>query len=152
MSLGVNTFGSDAPSQVRNCNVVKVLLHSQFDGSEHITEAIAMPVICHDIPARAMECSFATNLREQRFQLAHEETVPRGSGEKGISMLIGSDQLWKIVSGDIMRSAEVEGLVAVKTTLSWTLQGPVKKTSFVNGASEVMICVLRVQAEEAEGQ
>ncbi|KAH6925072.1 hypothetical protein HPB50_000294 [Hyalomma asiaticum] len=78
-------------------------------------------------------------LRQQGFQLADEETKPRGSGDKGVSMLIGSDQLWKIVSGDIIRSTEVEGLVAVKTTLGWTLQGPVKKTSFVNGTSKVMI-------------
>ncbi|KAH6943827.1 hypothetical protein HPB50_000121 [Hyalomma asiaticum] len=120
MSLSVNTFASDAPSQVRNCNV-EVLLRSQFDGNEHIVESIAMPVICHDIPATAMESSFAAKLREKRFQLADEETLPRGSGEKGISMLIGSDQLWKILSGDIIRSMEVAGLVAVKTTLGWTL-------------------------------
>ncbi|KAH6931295.1 hypothetical protein HPB50_023494 [Hyalomma asiaticum] len=65
-------------------------------------------------------------------------------------MLVGSDQLWTIVSGDIIRSTEVEGLVAVTTILGWMLQGHVKKTSFVNGTSVVMICVLRVQDEEAQ--
>ncbi|XP_037528030.1 uncharacterized protein LOC119405253 [Rhipicephalus sanguineus] len=149
--LAVNTFASDAPSRVTKCNVVEVRLRSQFDYNEHVIEAIAMPVICHDIPATAMECSFAAKLRERNYRLADEQTVPRECGEKGISLLIGSDQLWKIVSGDIIRSTEAQGLVAVKTTLGWTLQGPVTKTSFISETSEVMICVLRVQAEESKG-
>ncbi|KAH7970431.1 hypothetical protein HPB49_006869 [Dermacentor silvarum] len=59
--------------------------------------------------------------------------------------------LWNILSGDIILSTEVQGLVAVKTNLGWTLQGPTMKTSFINGTSEVMICVLRVQAGEVKG-
>ncbi|KAH7958678.1 hypothetical protein HPB49_004287 [Dermacentor silvarum] len=114
--LAVNTFASDAPSRVRKCNVVEVRPRSQFDDSEHIIEAIAMPVICHDISTTAMQCSFATKLREQSYRLADDQTVPRGCGEKGISLLLGSDQLWNILSGDIIRSTEVQGLVAVKTT------------------------------------
>lgn len=51
------------------------------------------------------------------------------------------------MSGDIIRSTEVQGLVAIKTTLGWTLQGPAKNTSFVDGTSEVMVCVMRVQTE-----
>ncbi|KAH7980509.1 hypothetical protein HPB49_016808 [Dermacentor silvarum] len=124
---------------------------SQFDDSEHIIEAIAMPVICHDISATAMECSFATKLREQSYRLADDQTVPRGCGEKGIILLIGFDQLWNILSGDIIRSTEVQGLVAVKTTLGWTLEGSTMKTSFINGTSEVMICVLRMQAGQVKG-
>ncbi|XP_049519544.1 uncharacterized protein LOC119446773 [Dermacentor silvarum] len=149
--IAVNTFASDVPSRVRKCNVVEVRLRSQFDDSEYIIEAITMPVICHDISATAMECSFAAKLREQSYHLADDQTVPRGCGEKGISLLIGSDQLWSILSGDIIRSTEVQGLVAVKTNLGWTLQGPTMKTSFINGTSEVMICVLRVQAGEVKG-
>lgn len=51
----------------------------------------------------------------------------------------------------MIRSTEVQGLVAIKTTLGWTLQGPAEKTSFVNGTSESMVCVMRVQAKEAAG-
>ncbi|KAH7945140.1 hypothetical protein HPB49_007148 [Dermacentor silvarum] len=90
-------------------------------------------------------------LREQSYRLVDEQTVPHGCGEKDICLVIGSDELWTILSGDIIRSTKVQGLVAVKTTLGWTLQGPTMKTSFINGTSEVMTCVLRVQAGEAKG-
>lgn len=53
--LAMSTFASDAPSRVRNCKVVEVRLRSEFDdANEHIIEAIAMPTICHDIPATDM--------------------------------------------------------------------------------------------------
>ncbi|XP_077531316.1 uncharacterized protein LOC144143434 [Haemaphysalis longicornis] len=145
--IAVNTFESDATSPVGKCNVAQHCIRSQFDGSEYTIEAIAMPTICHDIPATDMESVFADQLRRQSYGLADQLTVPRGCAEKGINLLIGSDQLWKFVSGDIIRSTDVQGLVAIKTTLGWTLQGPAKNTSFVDGTSEVMVCVVRVQAE-----
>ncbi|XP_037518120.1 uncharacterized protein LOC119394892 [Rhipicephalus sanguineus] len=75
--------------------------------------------------------------------LADELTIPMAQAEPGISLLIGSDQIWKVITGEVIRSQEIEGLVAINTILGWTLQGPVKKRSFVQSTSRVMVCVLR---------
>lgn len=62
--------------------------------------------------------------------------------EAGIGLLIGSDQLWKIITGQIMRSEEVPGLVAIDTKIGWTLQGPTQQGSQGNKI-QALLCVPR---------
>lgn len=70
--------------------------------------------------------------------------------EPGISLLIVSDQIWKIITGEVIRSQEIEGLVAINTILGLALQGPMKKRSLVQNPSRVMVCVLRTDIHTQE--
>lgn len=44
-----------------------------------------------------------------------------------LSVLIGADYYWKLVSGRVERLSE--SLVAIETIFSWTVQGPVSMSS-----------------------
>lgn len=71
--------------------------------------------------------------------------VPQECESQGMDLLIGSDQLWTIVKGNVIRSKQVQGLVAIKTLVGWTLQGPYRKPSPANQTTTGVTCVLSTQ-------
>lgn len=124
---------------------MEVRLKSQFDDSECLIEAVTIPVICQDIAAQISEDSFVEFLRLQNRNLADDTVVPEVQVTPGISLLIGSDQVWKILTGEVVRCKESEGLVAVNTKIGWTLQGPSIPKGILTSASTLMVCVLNTQ-------
>lgn len=143
--LKLNTFGSTTSKELEHSNVVEVRLKSQFDDSECLIEAVTIPVICQDIAAQISEDSFVEFLRLQTRNLADDTVVPEVQVTPGISLLIGSDQVWKILTGEVVRCKESEGLVAVNTKIGWTLQGPSIPKGILTSASTLMVCVLNTQ-------
>ncbi|KAH7974169.1 hypothetical protein HPB49_010892 [Dermacentor silvarum] len=49
------------------------------------------------------------------------------------------------MTGEVARSIEISGLVAINTAFGWTLQGPSRQRAFLDCDANVMVCVLRVE-------
>lgn len=126
-SLAVNAFTSAATLQEQRNKVVELRLRSQFGDAEHRIQAITVPTACLNVPNTDMNGAFAIHLRKLGYRLADVQTVPQGSGDRDTDLLIGADQLRTIVAGEVIRSKQQEGLVAITTSLGWTLQGPISK-------------------------
>ncbi|XP_064463122.1 uncharacterized protein LOC135374046 [Ornithodoros turicata] len=143
ITVSLNTFGSTASTpQRQRCNVVEVRLRSQFAPTEFTVQAITVPFICRDICQTPVEHELVRSIRAEDGYIADELLFPDIPAEFGVSLLLGCDQLWKLTTGKIRRSASTSGLVAIETSLGWTFQGP---TSAYGGSSDsnVMICVLK---------
>lgn len=139
-SVALNAFAWSVTSEV-----VELRLGSQFEDAEQVIQAITVPTICPNVPYSYINDAFAARLRESHHRLADERTVPDICEEPGVSLLIGSYQMWRIVTGDMVRCHEVNGLLSLKTTLRWTLQGPAQKQSTISGPQKVTIGVLQTQ-------
>ncbi|XP_049523124.1 uncharacterized protein LOC119452753 [Dermacentor silvarum] len=70
--------------------------------------------------------------------------------EVGISLLIGADQMWKLVLNDVWSHDEVTGLAAINTKLGWTFQGPVPCDGRIFKEVRAHVCVLRTSCTETD--
>lgn len=143
--IALNTFGCASPSTAERRKVVEVPLRSQHSSDTRIVRAIVVPVICHDIASPKADSHFLQNLRLEGKFIADEKKFDAET-ENGLSLLIGADHLWQVMSGEIVKSAEVPGLVAIDTAFGWTLQGPSQQKAFLDCDSSLMVCILKVQA------
>ncbi|XP_077546213.1 uncharacterized protein LOC144158900 [Haemaphysalis longicornis] len=104
---------------------VRLWLRSQYNRKEHSIEALEIPDICTDhliLPEHVVHEAKA-KIRE----LADVTVPPAHLARTGISILVGADYYWTLVSGDMQK---LQGaLVAVNTEFGWTLQGPIPRSS-----------------------
>ncbi|XP_040067084.1 uncharacterized protein LOC120840579 [Ixodes scapularis] len=70
---------------------------------------------------------------------------PLATAEEGISLLVGSDQLWRVNGDQVLHCKENQKLVAISTIFGWTFQGPVSNHSSLKGSASSMVCVLRTE-------
>ena len=78
-----------------------------------------------------------TFLKEQ-FENFHGTEFVDEDSEKDMDLLIGSELYWSFVTGNIVKSGKLGGLVAVKTKFGWILiacVGAGGKTQSVNFVS-----------------
>lgn len=148
--IALNTFASNASKVIERSPVVEVKLKSQFDNTEITFEAISIPVICQDVSTPTTDIPFVRFLRESSKNLADDVIFPGVKTVPGISLLIGSDQLWKFCTGDVIRCADVDGLVAINTKMGWTLQGPSRQVGRLLWDLSLMICVLQAKTKETQ--
>ncbi|KAH7967190.1 hypothetical protein HPB49_023425 [Dermacentor silvarum] len=143
--MAFNTFGNASPSSDEVRKVVEVPLRSQHCSDIRIAQAIIVPVICHDIAAPTADNNFIQKLRREGKFLADDKNFLEAETENGLKLLIGADHLWKIMTGEVVRSKEVQGLAAINAALGWTLQGPSRQKAFLDCDANVMVCVLRLE-------
>ncbi|XP_064470264.1 uncharacterized protein LOC135385017 [Ornithodoros turicata] len=147
IDLRLSTFADNAPAPSQRRNVVRLKLRSQFDQTEVTLEAIEIPFVCRDIAQIPTQCSLVAQLRECGMDIADRVMFPSVPRETGLSVLIGSDQLWKIVKGNVQHDQNNSAIAAINTSLGWTFQGPTKTRSSVSEQSDTLICVLRTAVE-----
>lgn len=148
--IALNTFASRNTKVIEHNSVVEVKLRSQFNNIEITFEAITIPVICQDVSTPSIDTAFVRQLRQDKKNLADDVIFPGIELVPGISLLVGSDQLWKFCTGEVMRCKDVDGLVAINTKLGWTLQGPSTQVGKLLEDSCLMICVLGAQTTDAK--
>ena len=78
-------------------------------------------------------------LRLEGKIIADEKNFLEAETETGISLLIGADHLWKITTGDVIRSTEIPESVAINTAFGWSLQGPSRQGDC---NTNLVVCVL----------
>ncbi|XP_064464472.1 uncharacterized protein LOC135375756 [Ornithodoros turicata] len=118
--LHVGALGNTASSCTKY-RCVRVLLRSQFSASCMAIEAVEYPDICSDgLPV--LDSHSAQHVKNMGLQLADEPSSPTD-----ISLLIGADFYWGVVTGATARLSDY--LVAVETLFGWTIQGSGRNAS-----------------------
>ena len=136
--VDISTFGN---SQTLSKSIDRVLLAAKTNSHGNILiKALCLPMLCLPISSPSM-----TFLKGQFEKFHGIEFVDEDSKRK-IDLLIGFDLYWNFVTGNIVKSGESGGLVAVETKFGWILSGCVDKggkrqsVNFVSSAtSEVRI-------------
>ena len=119
-TMVIKTFGSEE-ERIQTCDSVKFVLKSQHDQAEISLSAYAVPMICeplqHQFTSQAQQSY--DHLRD--LNLADCST---GIDNSEVDVLIGCDQYWDLVTGEVRRGEN--GPTAVGTRLGWVLSGPVE--------------------------
>ena len=97
--------------------IVKIILKSQFSEKSVEVAAVVVPEICLDVLVAPESNSF----RLDGFCLADSNSCGLEQ-EDGLSVLVGADYYWQVVTGKYNRITS--HLTAVDTIFGWTLQGP----------------------------
>lgn len=104
-----------------------------------------MPCLCNDIVQLLVQHQFLKEVGLSFRRLADMVALPGlKEMQKGMSILCGSDQIWKL-SGHTRQWRKHNGLTTVETTAGWTFQGPVSRSSNILNTS-CMVCILHSQA------
>ena len=136
--VDISTFGN---SQTLSKSIDRVLLAAKTNNHDNILiKALCLPILCLPISSPSI-----TFLKGQ-FEKFHGIEFADEDNEKDIDLLVGSDLYWRFVTGNIVKSGESGGLVAVETKFGWVLSGCVNvggKTQSANfessATSEVQI-------------
>ncbi|XP_040075801.1 uncharacterized protein LOC115318955 [Ixodes scapularis] len=140
INICINTFGSEAAKEQRR-KLVEVRLKSQYHQGVYIFEAVEVPNICSQMMELPLDHPFIGELQSQGKDLADLCLFDETKGALRISLLIGADQVWKIMKGDNIRS-ESQQLTALSTRLGWTVQGPTDENYSLTTQNHVMACIL----------
>ncbi|XP_064488372.1 uncharacterized protein LOC135400471 [Ornithodoros turicata] len=117
--LTVYTFGrSKAPSRY-HCRRVALSLTSQHAHCPLIIEALEVPEVC-SVTTQPLDILALDKLRDLGLAAA-DAPLPDNVADAHISVLIGSNIYWTLVSGNIRRLTP--GLTAVETRFGWLVQG-----------------------------
>ncbi|XP_064469845.1 uncharacterized protein LOC135384579 [Ornithodoros turicata] len=148
-TLQLNTFANESPSRsATTVKIVKLVLHSQYCSEAFTIEALTIPFICKDLTATPTDHEFIQSIRRDKGFIADEVLCPNIPGEVGISLLVGCDQMWKLLTGGVHRCEQNEKLVAISTVFGWTFQGPTTLTCDFAKQNTTAVCVLRVEATQ----
>lgn len=142
-NLQLNTFG-ETSTRAQRRRLVEVRLRSQHDGKECVLEAIEVPFICNDILQVPVDHDFVRSIEADGGLIADMTPTQGTEPRRGISFLLGSDQLWKVTRGEVRRFRENESMVAIDTIFGWTFQGPISLHSTLSGSTNTMVCVLKI--------
>ena len=122
-TLTLHTFGSSAPTMSQR-NTVRLILENVWDNQQRIEiEAIETPQVCTAV-MKVPGDQIQYELKKKGLQLAD---FPDNDDDPELSVLIGADYYWQIVSGKVERLTET--LVALESTFGWSVQGPVSMSS-----------------------
>ncbi len=123
-TLKLHTFDSDTPV-TRDRSVVKLVLQNISNQEQSIEiEAVKTPKVSSAIMQVPGE-QIQMQLEKRGLQSA--DISGSSDEELELSVLIGSDCCWKMVSGRVERLSE--SLVAIETLFCWAVQGPVSMSS-----------------------
>ncbi|XP_064488292.1 uncharacterized protein LOC135400377 [Ornithodoros turicata] len=145
-TLQLNTFAGDASrDNILKCKVVEVRLRSQFAPKEYVVRATTIDFICKDLEETPASNEFVSSVRVHGNFIADDLLFPNVRSEGEIGLLIGCDELWKLVSGEVKRCKSDGRLVAVESVFGWTFQGPTTVTSYsTTDSSTTAVCILKV--------
>ena len=117
----IKTFGSENHTR-QTCDVVKLGINLR-DGSNMQMSFLSVPLICEPLSNQPIALAASSWNRLAPLQLAD---YSQGDVPLEIDILIGSDQYWKLVTGEMIN--QCNGPTAVRT-LGWVLSGPVEGLS-----------------------
>ena len=117
-TLLVKAFAAEE-EKLQVCSVVSLRVETRA-GSSIVLSLLAIPIICGPITGQPITCAMDLFPHLSGLELAD-------SGDLNecleIGILIGADQYWEVVTGEIVRGRS--GPSAMKTCFGWVLSGPV---------------------------
>ncbi|KAL0150932.1 hypothetical protein M9458_053851 [Cirrhinus mrigala] len=134
-TLNLHTFGAENPviTEFRN---VKLELESVWNPNQRIEiTALETPQVCSAVMKVPGE-HVHQKLEAKGLQLA--DFVSEDTNDSELSVLIGADYYWQVVSGKVERLTE--SLVALESIFGWAVQGPIPMSS-VTDTTCMQICL-----------
>lgn len=123
-TLNLHTFGSKNPVTTK-CNVIRLVLENLRNKHQKIEiEAVQTPQLCTavmKVPSKHIQ----QQLEKKGLPVA--DVSSGGKEDLELSVLIGADYYWRVVTGKTERLSDA--LVAIETTFGWAVQGPVVMSS-----------------------
>ncbi|KAL1470387.1 hypothetical protein MTO96_024348 [Rhipicephalus appendiculatus] len=117
--VDVITFiGSNHPRHYQ-CRGVNVTLCGRMEPIDVDLEALEVPEVC-TVNGPTLEPSVTTMMRDRNLAFA-DETQGDQPQDSTISVLIGSDHYWRVVTGRVERFTDT--LCVVETIFGWVIQG-----------------------------
>ncbi|KAL1448760.1 hypothetical protein MTO96_044006, partial [Rhipicephalus appendiculatus] len=113
------TFGSSKRTRTHQYRTVQLKLQSRFDAQEITMDALEVPEVC-TVKTPAIGQGLLMQLHERKMLIADEQRIGHRPTQT-ISVIIGSDNCWRIVTGKIERLSN--DLCAVETIFGWMVQG-----------------------------
>ncbi|KAH7941762.1 hypothetical protein HPB49_017175 [Dermacentor silvarum] len=143
--LVISTFGRARSQHTRSEKVVSVTLRSQQDNAFVQVEAVVVSFICDEMIEAPKTNKFLQTIVAAGKSLADTVVLPSVICDPIVSLLIGSDQLWKMMpdSSQIRWDPDNKALIAINTEIGCTLQGPSSSEAQVSLHTSTHICVLR---------
>ena len=120
--LLIKTFGNNS-EQIENCNLVQLCLQSIRDDLSIYVTAYEVPKICSPLQNQRINSAQQKFLHFEGIEFADFCEGP----EAEIDVLIGMDNYWKLVTGNVIKSGV--GPVAIETVFGWVISGPVDEVS-----------------------
>ncbi|KAL1479890.1 hypothetical protein MTO96_051504 [Rhipicephalus appendiculatus] len=117
--LSLLTFGSSKRSRTHRYRTVQLKLQSRFDAQEITMDALEVPEVC-TVKTPAIGQGLLMQLHERKMLIADEQRIGHRPTQT-ISVIIGLDNYWRIVTGRIERLSS--DLCAVETIFGWLVQG-----------------------------
>ena len=111
-TMVIKTFGSESQAK-QTCDVVKLGVKLRSGGSMELL-FLSVPLICE--PLSSQPIALATNIYS-KFASLELADYSYGNETLEIDGLIGSDQYWKIVTGEVI--CQHDGPTAVHTRMGW---------------------------------
>ena len=113
----IKTFVSD-DERVEECDVVSIRTR---DRGRLELPLLTVPLIFEPLIGQPICYSIEAHSHLSELDLVD---LPRYEGELAISVLVGSDNYWKLVTCEVINQDNCP--TAVKTLLSWVLSGPIE--------------------------
>ena len=136
-SMSIATFGSRKLCN-RVCEVVEVAV-KKSNGGMILVPLFTVPLICEPITCQPI--AFCQDKFEHLASLSLADSSEDQTQLK-IDVLIGSDQYWNFVTGQIKRGDS--GPVGIQTELGWVLSGPTQSESYDSIETSLVVHTLCV--------
>ena len=118
----IKTFNSERES-VQVCDVVQLCVGKEGSLAVNLN-AYCVPTICSPLVNQNTRVSQSQYDHLASLKLADETS---GIEAATIEILVGSDQYWQIVTGEVMKGES--GPTAMNTKLGWVLSGPIERST-----------------------
>ena len=122
-TMSIKTFGS-GEENLTTCDSVNFILESHTDKVQLSLSAFVVPTICEPLQYQLVSQSRHNYPHLHDLVLADDSM---GELDSEVDILIGCDQYWDIVTGEIRKGTN--GPTAINTNLGWVLSGPVENHS-----------------------
>ncbi|KAL1443826.1 hypothetical protein MTO96_045814 [Rhipicephalus appendiculatus] len=117
--VDVFTFGGSNHPRHYQCRRVNVTLRGRREPIDVDLEALEVPEVC-TVNGPTLEPNVIAMMRDRNLAFA-DETEGDQPQDSTISVLIGSDHYWRVVTGRVERFTDT--LCAVETIFGWVIQG-----------------------------
>ena len=128
--ISIIPFGSTQRAPAKLCNRVEINLKCQYSDNIVKITAAEVPEICLE----TLKVPKVNNPGFSKFKLA--DIVLRNGKDEKISLLVGADNYWKIVTGQTEKLTE--RLTAVNTKFGWTIHGPIESSDICTNLINVL--------------
>ena len=119
----IKAFGSDS-NDVQICDLTTLKIKNRLSDLSVDIQALSVPFIVSPIQGQSVQWAKQNYKHLANLELADDCL---SDSQADIAILIGSDNIWKFMLGEVIRGETGDSPVAVSTVLGWVLSGPAGK-------------------------